>query len=83
MGKFEYTRITKGLINSVSATQQVMDKIFNNIPDTKVYLTQIFIATESMTDHLNALREVMKQAYEYNIKFNWNSCQLLIKEVFW
>ena len=75
-GLFEYIRMPFGLKNSAQAFQRMMDVIFRDIPYTFVYLDDILIASSTVEQHKQHLRETLRRLEAAGLAVNAKKCVL-------
>ena len=63
-----------GFKNIPSDFQQIMAKIFEDIPFFMVYIDDIVIASDSYADHLRHVRMVFQRLNQVNLRVNLDKC---------
>lgn len=84
LGQYEYVRMPFGLTNAPREFQRYIYNIFDPlIRDNKVllYLDDILIATETIEEHLEILREVFELAGKCKLKIREDKCYFLHTEI--
>jgi len=84
MGQFEYLRMPFGLTNAPRVFQRYIHNIFKPmILESKVliYMDDILIATERISEHLTILREVFEIAQRHRLKFRLDKCSFLYDRI--
>ena len=59
-GKYKYTRLSMGLKCSIDFMQEVMENFFHSIEDADVYLDDVGAFSNSWTDHLAVLDDILR-----------------------
>lgn len=80
LGQFEFLRMPFGLKNAPSIFQMFINKVFEDLIRTGkviVYLDDIMIATDNITQHLEILEEVMTKIVENNLELRLDKCEFL------
>lgn len=83
LGQYEYLRMPFGLANAPRVFQRFTYKIFKDLIDQDkilMYFDDILVATKSITEHLEILREVFRLARRYRLEFRLDKCSFLYSE---
>lgn len=80
-GHYEYTRTAQGLTNSPATFQRLLDFVVKGIPGVYVYIDDVVIATNTMAEHIVALRQVLDRFRKYNLKCRPKKVQLVTAEI--
>ena len=75
-GHFEYTRSPQGLVNSPNAFQRLLDKLFMDLPNVRVYIDDIVVFNNSWQDHLATLAAVFAKLAKHNFRCSVKKLQL-------
>ena len=85
MGQFEYLRMPFGLTNAPRVFQRYINTIFSDLiwkGQVLVYLDDnILIATDTVEEHRNILRNVFKLVRRYNLEFRLDKCSFLYQQI--
>lgn len=84
LGQFEYLKMPFGLCNAPRVFGRFTQNIFQKLlKDNKVllFMDDVLIATETVSEHLNILQEVFQLAKKYNLKFRLDKCYFLYNEI--
>ena len=74
-GVYKFNRLPFGLSVSTEIFQREASKIFQNIPNVRVYIDDLLISAKTEKEHDQTLLEVIKTARENNVKFNAKKIQ--------
>lgn len=83
-GLFEYLKMPFGLMNAPRVFQRYLTRIFEPlIREGKIllYLDDILIASETIEEHIDVLREVFEIARDNDLQFRVDKCSFLYKEI--
>lgn len=80
-GRYQFKRLAMGLNSAPEVFHREMVEIFGSIAGVEPYFDDLIISGVSIEDHDRVLENVLKQAREYNVKFNIKKIQLRAKEV--
>lgn len=80
-GRYYWKRLPFGLSCAPEIFQRKMVEIFGDIPGVLNYFDDLFIGGKNEADHDRALKEVMKRAMQFNIKFNPSKIQYKSRKV--
>ena len=69
-GTFVWNVIPQGVNIGSEAFQVRMEEIFSHIPNLKIFIDDLIIATNTIEEHLTALRQVLDVAKRYKLHFN-------------
>ena len=85
LGQFEYLRMPFGLTNASWVFQRYINAIFSDLiwkGQVLVYLDDnILIATDTVEEHRNILRNVFKLVRRYNLEFWLDKCSFLYQQI--
>ena len=73
-GLFEYLFMPFGLKNAAQTFQRLMDRKFRHLPFLFVYLDDILIASRSVEEHLDHLRQLFAIMQENGLQVNPDKC---------
>ena len=77
---YQFTRLPFGLKTAPGIFQTVMMELIGDIPDVKVYLDDIVVASPSYDGHMESLREVFKRFAAAGVLLNPTKCQLFSRK---
>ena len=80
-GLFEFLRMPFGLKNSAQAFQRLMNGILGNLELVFVYLDDILIASQSISQHLQDLQEVLRRLNAAGLCINREKCVFAATQV--
>ena len=67
-GHFRYRRCAQGLSNSGPCYQRLLDKVISGIQGCHVYIDDVIIVSDNMTDHLATLQKVFERFRLHGLK---------------
>jgi Reverse transcriptase (RNA-dependent DNA polymerase)/RNase H-like domain found in reverse transcriptase len=73
-GLFEFTRMPFGLRNAGMTFQRMMDQIFFDLPCVFVYLDDLLVASRSVVEHREHLRQVLQLLQANGLVINLEKC---------
>ena len=73
-GKFKYTRLPMGFLNSPSWAQAAMDELFKNIPDVEIYIDDIGIFSTDYNSHCCVIKDVLLKLQQHNFTVKPSKC---------
>ena len=79
-GKFKNNRLPMGLKCSPDFAQEVMENIFRDIAEAKVYIDDIGVFSDSWEQHMLLLPILLKKLQENDIAVNPLKCEWAVKE---
>ncbi|KAE8240942.1 hypothetical protein A4X13_0g7624 [Tilletia indica] len=79
-GLFQYKRIPFGLRNAPSFFQRFMDKVLGPLRwnQAVVYIDDSVVATNTMAEHISALRQLFQSAESVGLKFSPAKCTFAV-----
>ncbi|KAJ4425612.1 hypothetical protein ANN_27808 [Periplaneta americana] len=82
-GHFEYKRMPFGLKSAPATFQRMMNAVLRKSIGNRclVYINDILIMGETLSEHHTKLREVFEKLREYNIKIEPDKCEFLKAEL--
>lgn len=84
LGQFEFLKMPFRLTNAPRVFQRYVNDIFRDLVRANkvlIYLDDILIATESVDEHLEILKEVFNLAQRYKLQFRLDKCSFLYREI--
>jgi hypothetical protein len=81
-GQFEFLRMPFGVSNAPATFQRVLNNLFTLFRDNKIiiYLDDILIASETISDGLTILNVVLQKLQSANLKLNLEKCYFFFKQ---
>ena len=73
---YHYVGAPFGFKNISQDFQQIMDRIFSDMPFVLIYIDDLIIASESHEEHAQHVQQVLKRLNEHNLKANRDKCLL-------
>ena len=80
-GSFEFLRMPYGLRNSAQTFQRFMDQILRGLDFVFVYVDDILIASNSLSQHLDHLREVFTRLSQNGVLLNPSKCTFGVESI--
>ena len=81
VGLFRYTKMTEGTASAPSEFQQIMNKCLQGIPNTILYLDNIFVTGGTDDEYIENLRRVCKRLQDCNFRLNKKKCEFLKEKI--
>ena len=75
-GLYQYSVMPFGLTGAPNTFQRLMDHLFQGLKFVLVYLDDIVVFSETITEHINHLYQVFNILIAANLKLNLEKCQL-------
>ena len=75
-GLFDFNRLPMGLANSAQAFQRLMDKVTQDLDFCYVYLDDILIASDSVEEHRDHIRQLCENLKEFGMAISPEKCVL-------
>ena len=76
IGRYRWLRLPFGVKCAPEAYQKIMDTMLENIEGARAIMDDILIAGRNETEHDIIIRQVIERATEYNLKLNFEKCQV-------
>ena len=79
-GQFDFNKLTFGFANSPSEFARYVWKVLGNVMRTKrvvVYMDDILVGTETITEHLGILKEVLMTLADNHVQLQMSKCCFL------
>ena len=76
IGRFRWLRLPFGIKSAPEVFQRIMDTMLEGIPEAKAIMDDILVAGVDAADHDRVMKKVVERATEYNLKLNWDKCQI-------
>jgi hypothetical protein len=80
-GHYEFLRMPFGLKNAPPTFQRAMNIIFAHMPNVLVYMDDIIIFSDNLTEHLKHLESVFKQLSHFNLKLQLDKTEFFKREL--
>uniref|UniRef100_A0A1B6CD86 RNA-directed DNA polymerase n=2 Tax=Clastoptera arizonana TaxID=38151 RepID=A0A1B6CD86_9HEMI len=80
-GHFEFLRMPFGLKNAPPTFVRAMNIIFASMPNVLVYMDDLIIFSDSLTEHIKHLKSVFDKLSEYNLKIELDKTEFCKKEL--
>lgn len=82
-GHFQFKTFHHGLKNAPRCLQYVMDEVLENVNQDriKVYQGQVLVHTSGYTEHLDVLKDVLREFRAYNLKVDVEESVFLTDEL--
>lgn len=83
-GQYEYLRMPFGLTNAPRTFQRFLVEIFSDLVRQNkllLYIDDFLIATQTVQEHLEILREIFWLARQHNLQFRLDKCSFLFQEI--
>ena len=80
LGKFKYSRLSMGLKCSPDFALEIMENIFRDVSEAKVYIDDIGVFSDSWEQHMTILPIVLQKLQENGFTVNPLKCEWAVKE---
>ena len=81
LGRFRWLRLPFGIKSAPEIYQRIMDDMLHDIEGARAIMDDIIVAGRSEEEHDQIMRKVVERATEWNLKLNFNKCQIKQKHV--
>jgi len=81
LGLFEYVTMPFGLKNAAQTMQRFMDNITRDLPFVTVYIDDILIASSSVEEHRDHLRQLFQRLCDHGLRIHPAKCLLGVEEL--
>ena len=75
-GRYRYLRLPFGIKCAPEIFQRIMDNMLEGIDGARSVMDDILIAGKDLKDHDATMKQVIDKATEYNLKLNFDKCQI-------
>ena len=75
LGRYEYTRVPFGLAQAPAYFQHLMFKVLEGLDFATAYLDDIIIFSETLEEHLQHLKAVLRRLKAANLKMKMSKCK--------
>ena len=76
IGRYQWLRLPFGIKSAPEIYQRIMDRMLEGIEGATAIMDDILVVGESVQQHDKILKQVIKKATEYNLKLNFEKCQI-------
>jgi transposase InsO family protein len=76
IGRFRWLRLPFGIKSAPEIYQRIMDTMLEGIEGAKAIMDDILVAGKSPEDHDRIMKEVVTRATKWNLKLNFEKCQI-------
>lgn len=80
-GLYEHVRMPFGLRNGPSVFQRFMNSVLSELPFCTVYIDDILIFSESVTEHYAHIEVVFQRLQKFGLAINLNKCSFGVTEL--
>ncbi|UYV79773.1 K02A2.6-like [Cordylochernes scorpioides] len=80
-GLYRYNRLPFGISPASAIFQRCMDSLFHDVPNTVIYLDDIFIGSKDEQEHYRILKMIFDKLKELNFTLNKEKCLFLKKGI--
>ncbi|UYV61908.1 K02A2.6-like [Cordylochernes scorpioides] len=80
-GLYRYNRLPFGISPASAIFQRCMDSLFHDVPNTVIYLDDIFIGSKDEQEHYRILEMIFDKLKELNFTLNKEKCLFLKKDI--
>ncbi|UYV77315.1 K02A2.6-like [Cordylochernes scorpioides] len=78
---YRYNRLPFGISPASAIFQRCMDSLFHDVPNTVIYLDDIFIGSKDEQEHYRILKMIFDKLKELNFTLNKEKCLFLKKDI--
>ena len=82
-GKYEYLKVPFGLAQALAYFQELMNKVFKDLPFTIAYLDDIIIYSKTAKEHLDNLQQVFHKLHNAELTMKLSVTSLPRKSSIW
>ncbi|UYV83669.1 K02A2.6-like [Cordylochernes scorpioides] len=80
-GLYRYNRLPFNISPASAIFQRCMDSLFHDVPNTVIYLDDIFIGSKDEQEHYRILKMIFDKLKELNFTLNKEKCLFLKKDI--
>jgi len=80
-GHYEYLRMPFGLKNAPPTFQRAMNILFSHLPNVLVYMDDIIIFSDNLTEHLKHIRSVLDTLKKHQLQIQLDKTEFFKKEL--
>lgn len=81
VGRYRWLRLPFGIKCAPEVFQRIMDEMLSDIEGARAVMDDILIAGKDLKTHNEILGKVVKRATEWNLKLNFDKCQIRKNQV--
>ena len=84
LGQYEFIKMPFGLRNAPSVFHRYINNIFKDLlvnDKLLIYMDDLLIATESLTEHFNILKQVLDLVKNHSLELRWDKCKFMQEEI--
>jgi len=81
IGRYRWLRLPFGIKSAPEIFQRIMDTMLEGIDGARAVMDDILIAGRTMHEHDAILKQVLQRATEWNLKLNYDKCQIRKKKL--
>ena len=81
IGRFRWLRLPFGIKSAPEIYQRLMDMMLEGIEGARAVMDDILVAAATKSEHDKILKKVIERATEWNLKFNYQKCQIRKSQV--
>jgi transposase InsO family protein len=72
--QYRYCRAPMGMIHVPAHFQRTMDSLLGELPFARTYIDNVIVASRSVEEHVDHLRQVVNRLTDYNMQLNRTKC---------
>ena len=76
IGRFRWLRLPFGIKSAPEIFQRIMDNMLEDIDGARAVMDDILVAGRTPQEHDQILRKVMRRAMEWNLRLNFDKCEI-------
>ena len=76
IGRYRWLRLPFGIKSAPEIYQRIMDEMLEDIDGARAIMDDILIAGKTPQEHDRIMRKVVERATEWNLKLNFDKCQV-------
>ena len=76
IGRYRWLRLPFGIKSAPEIYQRIMDEMLKDIDGARAIMDDILIAGKTPQEHDRIMRKVVERATEWNLKLNFDKCQV-------
>lgn len=80
-GLFCYKKLPEGVASSPAECQEILEDVLRGIPNTKIYIDNIYCTGKTREEHIQILNEIFSRLEKAGLKVNLNKCDFFKKEI--
>ena len=79
--KYQYLKVSFGIVQAPAYFQELMNKVFMDLPFTIAYLDDIIIFSKTVEEHLKHLQQVLHKFQDAKLSLKLSKCHCFTKEI--